>query len=241
VILCVEYYDRWRERDVQAHALGQHLAEARLEALTAQLQPHFLFNTLQGISTLLYRDASRADDMLRRLSELLRRTLQSAARPEVTLDEELTTLEHYIAIQRIRFDGRLTVNVDPDGMGGALVPNFILQPLVENAIEHGIARSAGAGTIDVSASVRQGRLVLEVRDDGTPARTSGTGSPNSPQPASTNSAQPVSPNGIGLANTRARLHALFGDAATLEVIERDGGGFTVTIAVPLRRAETQRT
>jgi len=220
VILSVEYYERWSERERQALLLGRQLAEARLEALSAQLQPHFLFNTLQGISTLLYRDIDNADRMLGRLGELLRRTLQQGDAPEVPLAEELATLEHYIAIQRIRFEDRLTVNVHADGLGSALVPHFILQPLVENAIEHGIARRAGPGVIDVTARADQGTLLLSVRDDG--------GATTAPPRAS---------RGIGLANTRARLQALHGDDASLVLTRGGAGGCTVTIRLPLRRVE----
>jgi two-component system LytT family sensor kinase len=220
VIMSIEYYERWRQQDLQTHLLGRQLAEARLEMLTAQLQPHFLFNTLQSISTLLYRDTAGADRMLGQLGDLLRRTLNSASAPEVTLDEELATLEHYVAIQRVRFQDRLRVHIDCDGAGRALVPNFVLQPLVENAIEHGIARSAGPGRIDIAARRLDGRLELSVRDDA----------------AASHDPAPRASRGIGLANTRERLAALYGADASLAVAARPGGGFEAVITLPLRLA-----
>jgi two-component system LytT family sensor kinase len=220
VILCVEYYDRWRHREIEGHVLARQLAEARLEMLSAQLRPHFLFNTLQGISTLLHRDPQAADQMLTRLSELLRHSLRHEGTPEVPLSEELATLEHYLSIQRIRFADRLAIRVSSDGVGDALVPHFILQPLVENAIEHGVARRSGPDTVSVSAHGRGDRLVLEVSDEG----------------GSSSTREPRARGGMGLTNTRARLAAMYGHDASLDAMPRDQGGFVVTIGLPLRRA-----
>jgi LytS/YehU family sensor histidine kinase len=220
VIHAVVYYYRYREREREAALLHGQLAEARLEALGAQLHPHFLFNTLQGISTLLHRDPDAADRMLARLSDLLRRTLRQAESQEVPLGEELETLDHYVAIQQVRFQDRLTVEkVIGPGAEEVLVPNFVLQPLVENAIEHGIARRAGAGRITIAAARNGDHLELSVTDDG-----SGLDSTND---------FPV--EGIGLGNTRRRLAALYGDRASLTLAPAPGGGLRVDLLVPLQR------
>ena len=220
IIMSIEYHDRWRERDRHADRLSKELVDARLEALSAQLQPHFLFNTLQGISTLLYRDVDAADRMLRRLSELLRGSLRAATKPDVPLVEELALLNNYIEIQRQRFEDRLRVNIDIDGAGEALVPYLVLQPLVENAIHHGVARHAGTATVEIIARMRGGTLEIEVRDDCRPAF-----------------GQPAAPtNGIGLANTRARLATMYGAAGDVRTRDLDGGGFSVTLVMPLRMA-----
>jgi LytS/YehU family sensor histidine kinase len=222
VILSIEYNDRWRHREVQTQALGRQLAEARLEILSAQLRPHFLFNTLQGISTLMHRDPHAADQMLSRLSELLRQSLRNADLREVTLAEELATLEHYLSIQRIRFQDRLAVTVESDGAANARLPHFILQPLVENAIEHGIARRSGPGTIVITARAVNDRLVVEVGND-CPAE----------------SAASREDGGHGLANTRARLSAMYGDAASLRTARLGESQFLVTLSIPLTREGSQ--
>jgi hypothetical protein len=220
VIHAILYYYRYREREKEAALLHGQLAEARLEALGAQLHPHFLFNTLQGISTLLHRDPDAADRMLARLSDLLRRTLRRAESQEVSLGDELETLDNYVAIQQVRFQDRLTVEkmIGP-GAEEVLVPHFVLQPLVENAIEHGIARRAGAGRITIAASRNDDHLELSISDDG-----SGLDHSND---------FPV--EGIGLGNTRRRLAALYGDRAALTLSPARGGGLRVDLVVPLRR------
>lgn len=220
VILSIEYYDRWRGREMQAQLLGRQLAEARLAALSAQLRPHFLFNTLQGISTLLHRDPRAADQMLTRLSDLLRAALWHADQRETSLADELATLEHYFAIQRIRFADRLSIDVSADGASDALVPRFILQPLAENAIEHGIARRSGPGTISLRARVLDDRVTIDVRNDG----------------AVTDGSAAHTAGGVGLANTRARLAAMYGDDASMHAGPIDAGGFAVTLSLPFRRA-----
>lgn len=220
VIHAIVYYYRYRDREKEATLLQGQLAEARLEALGAQLHPHFLFNTLQGISTLLHRDPDAADRMLARLSDLLRRTLRRAESQEVPLGDELETLDNYVAIQQVRFQDRLTVEkmIGP-GAEEVLVPHFVLQPLVENAIEHGIARRAGAGRISIAATRKDDHLELSVSDDG-----SGLDHSND---------FPV--EGIGLGNTRRRLAALYGDQAALTLSPAPGGGLRVDLTVPLRR------
>jgi two-component system, LytTR family, sensor kinase len=235
VIYAVEYYDGLRQRKLEAATLKAELAEARLEALGAQLHPHFLFNTLQGISTLIHRDPGAADRMLSRLSDLLRRTLAGPAHAEVPLAEELEVLDHYLQIQQARFRDRLVVErmVAP-GLSGALVPRFILQPLVENAIQHGIGRRAGNGRISITAERRDDRIILMVTDDGpglhAPATIGGV-----PAPEGAGGGREGG-NGIGLSNTRRRLAALYGDAGVMTLSSGPGGGLHVALTLPFRDA-----
>jgi signal transduction histidine kinase len=222
VIQAIESFRKLREREVQAAQLAGQLANARLDVLTGQLHPHFLFNTLQGVSTLLHRDPAAADTMLARLSDLLRRTLQRDGRHEVTLSEELELLDLYLGIMRTRFADRLTVAIDVDaGLGAVLVPRFILQPLVENAIQHGIERRSGAGRIEVAGRRDGESLILSVRDDGPGTRGSGGRAPA---------------EGVGLSNTRHRLRQLYGDSQRLELSDGAMGGFEVTMSIPFRPA-----
>ncbi|HEX8906012.1 MAG TPA: histidine kinase [Longimicrobiaceae bacterium] len=228
VVYAVEFYRRDRAREVQASALRAELAEARLDALAAQLHPHFLFNTLHGVSALMHRDAEAADTMLAHLSELLRQALAGGAaggRHEIALDEELAILGHYLAIMKVRFHDRLTVAVDVEpGAEHALVPRFVLQPLVENALRHGIARRPGAGRVEVRARRGDGDVLhLSVTDDGAGLQgDAGDGDRLR--------------EGVGLSNTRRRIGELYGPDARLEVRDRDGGGLTVALAIPFRRA-----
>src|SRR6266850_2215054 len=183
VIHAIEYYRESRERQLEATRLA-------LENLRAQLQPHFLFNTLQSISTLIYRDQPAADRMLTQLSDLLRLSLRNTGVQEVPLSEELGFLERYLAIMRTRFGDRLLIAVDaPEDVMAALVPSLVLQPIVENAIEHGMADRPDIGHVAVRVTKDGPSLQLEVSDDG-------PGLAGAPPSAGT---------GIGLANTRERL------------------------------------
>jgi two-component system, LytTR family, sensor kinase len=221
-VLGVEYYRDLREREVQAARLEAQLADARLEALTAQLHPHFLFNTIQGISTLIHRDPEAADEMLARLSDLLRHSLQRDGGHEIPLTREMELLRLYLGVVQSRFADRLTLTIRvPDTLDDALVPHFLLQPLVENALHHGIARRAGAGHIEIAAERQGDALILRVTDDG-------------PGPAP--SPRPFPAGGIGLANTRDRLVHLYGDAQRLEIGAAPQGGFQVTVSLPWRVA-----
>jgi two-component system LytT family sensor kinase len=212
---------RAQERSLETERVRSQLAESRLEALTAQLQPHFLFNTLQGISTLIARDPVAADRMLTSLSDLLREVLRRSDRREIELSEELRILESYLDISRARFGDRLSIDVDvADATGRALVPFFILQPLVENAIHHGISSHAGAGHVEIGARRDHDRLVLTVTDDG-------------PGIVTTDAQR-----GIGLANTKARLEELYGSAQRLELGRPDRGGFRVLVSIPFRERAT---
>ncbi|WP_338868970.1 sensor histidine kinase [Myxococcus stipitatus] len=197
------------------------LARAQLHVLKAQLHPHFLFNTLNSISALVNKDPRGSERMIARLSDLLRGTLDAAAREEVPLRDELRTLQLYLDIQGVRFTDRLQVKheIDQDTLG-AQVPYLLLQPLVENAIQHGIAPRSAPGTVTVSARRDGPELVLEVRDDGVGLRP-GT-------------AAKTSGGGKGLWITRERLVQLYGPAHKLELKGREEGGALVSLTIPFR-------
>ena len=228
----VGYYARFREREVRATQLEARLAQAELQALKMQLHPHFLFNTLNGIAGLV-RDKknSAAVEMIAGLSDLLRYTLDGAGRQEVTLREELEFLELYLGIQQKRFPDRLRVemSVEPNALE-ALVPNLILQPLVENAIRHGVSRRAAGGTVGVAASREGGMLRLRVYDDGPGLRRDAQPEANGDEPHEGSTS-----TGIGLSNTRARLRQLYGDAQSFEVFDREAGGVEASLSLPFRR------
>jgi two-component system, LytTR family, sensor kinase len=201
----------------RAAALQSRLAEARLEALRVQLQPHFLFNTLNSVSSLMYRDLEAADTMIARLSDLLRLTLCGGDEREIPLRRELDLLGRYLDIERIRFEERLRVDLDIDAEAEtAMVPPFLLQPIVENAVRHAIAARPEGGRLEIAARLDGERLILSVADDG-PGLPEGGGVP-----------------GVGLSNTRARLAELYGAAARLDLDDTPGGGLTVTVSLPRR-------
>src|SRR4029078_2028087 len=163
----IAYYHESQERKLKAAQLETKLVEARLKTLEAELHPHFLFNTLHAISTLVHRDPESADRMISRLSDLLRITFDRTGEPKVSLKEEIDFLQKYLDIEQTRFQDRLTVHVkvDPDALDGE-VPRMILQPLVENAIKHGIAGRHGGNQIHVAAGREGDRLWMQVRDNG---------------------------------------------------------------------------
>ena len=213
-------YDFHRESQAQKLAAAQlqtRLAEASLQSLQRQLHPHFLFNTLHSISALIPRDPEAADAMLGQLSDLLRLTLDRIGTQEVPLKEELDFVQKYVEIERRRFGDRLQVELDiaPETLDAA-VPNMLLQPLVENAIRHGIARKVGGGRVDIIARREDGELALVIRDTGVGLA----------------GAAPALSKGVGLANTRSRLEHLFGDRHSLDFSEPPGGGLAVKIVIP---------
>ena len=163
----VLYYRETRDRAARATQIEAQLIEVRMATLQQQLQPHFLFNTLHAISTLMHRDVEAADRTLMRLSDLLRMTLEHAGRQEVTLHTELDFLSKYLEIEQTRFADRLIVrfDIDPETLD-ALLPSLLLQPLVENAIKHGVSRKSGPGHVDITARRDHDKLWIEVRDDG---------------------------------------------------------------------------
>jgi LytS/YehU family sensor histidine kinase len=224
--LALHYYRSVRERERRAAELEALLADARLHALTGQLRPHFLFNALHGVSTLMHRDVEAADEMLAELGALLRATLDREGVQEVPLHEELATARHYVEIVRARFGDRLVVEeeIDPDARE-ALVPHLVLQPLVENAVEHGIARDPGAGRIWIRARRENGSCTLTVTDDG---------------PGLEGGSEAAVREGVGLSNTRRRLSQLYGPEATVTLRARGGRGADVVIRLPFRPADADR-
>lgn len=207
---------RARERERRELELAASLAEARLRALRMQIQPHFLFNALNALAALIPRDPDAADDMLAALADFLRLTLEDPGGREVPLGRELEFTERYLAIEKVRFGDRLTFSIDADPAALAVaVPPLLLQPLVENAVRHGIEPRREAGRIEIHARRENGALRLTVRDDG-------VGLP------------PVFAEGVGLANTRTRLRELHGDAATMEL--KSGDGLQIDIGLPARIA-----
>jgi LytS/YehU family sensor histidine kinase len=212
----VEYYRRSRERE----QLEARLAETRLQLLSMQIQPHFLFNTLNTIAELVHEDPDSADTMITGLSDLLRRALDLGTTQQIPLSAELELLSRYLDIQKARFGDRLQVRIEVDArVRHAAVPVLLLQPLVENAITHGLARRIDAGRIDIEARLTNGRLALAVTDDG-----ADHGDEIAP-----------GPERVGLGNTRARLDALYGDGCYhLSLARVPGRGARVSIEAPLR-------
>jgi hypothetical protein len=202
----------------QAAALREQLLAAELQLLRSRLQPHFLFNALHAVAVVARRDGAKAERMLVLLGDLLRHSLRQRQQDLVPLRQELDLLQPYLDLQQIRFHDRLTVDVAvPEAVQGAAVPDLLLQPLVENALQHGIERRSGPGTVTVTGRRDGPRLVLLVADDG-------VGPP------------PGAGEGIGLGTTRARLRALFGDSASLALRARDGGGAVVEVSLPYRES-----
>ena len=214
------YYRESRAREIKAAQLETSLAEARLKTLEAQLHPHFLFNTLHAISTLVHTNPETADRMISRLSDLLRLAFEASGATGVSLQQELEFLQKYLEIEQTRFQDRLSVrfDIDPDTFD-AEVPRLILQPLVENAIKHGVSPRSGQGLVAIAAQRRGNALSLEVRDDGVGL-----------SPGARNNLR----NGVGLSNTRDRLACLYGDAHRLEFSD-GSNGLAVRIEIPFRR------
>lgn len=230
------YYRRYQQRsqdalklELRASELQSQLVSAQLTALKMQLQPHFLFNTLNAIIVLVRQQKAKdAEQMLGYLSDLLRGVLQDVDAQEVALRRELEYLQLYLSIERVRFADRLSVEISADPAAQqAYVPQLVLQPIVENAIRHGIGQRSGAGRILISTAKTHGLLQIRVQDDGPGLSTS-----YSPEH-----------EGIGLANTRARLRQLYGKDGSLEIENCPGGGAVVTMKLPFRDspAETVST
>lgn len=197
------------------------LEDARLHTLKAQLQPHFLFNTLHVISSFVRDEPRKAERMIARLSTMLRVSLDSGGVQEVTLGEELGLLEPYLEIQQARFEDRLSVEIDvPPDLLGARVPSLLLQPLVENAVRHGVSRRVGPGRIEIGARRDEHRLRIEVRDDGVGLAEDDVGR-----------------GGIGLSNLRARLRHLYGARQSFSLEQAPGGGVIATVVLPLAAAD----
>jgi two-component system LytT family sensor kinase len=217
----VEYYRRYKEREAL-------LAGAQLRALKMQLQPHFLFNSLNSISALIDEDRAAAIRMVARLGDFLRMTLRNSGEQEISLGQELEFLRCYLDIEMLRFEDRLAVELDigPETVG-AKVPNLILQPIVENAIRHGISQTEEHGRIEVLARRVDGMLCLQVADNG-------------PGLAVPPRVLKPSADGLGLANTRARLQNLYGNAHRFELSEAPGSGLIVTMQIPFMLTPPQK-
>jgi signal transduction histidine kinase len=229
VSYAVDHYRRFRERELAAAQLETQLAQADLQALKMQLHPHFLFNALHTIGSLVRTgDRDTAVRVVAGLGDLLRRMLEGAAQQEVPLKQELAFIRGYLDIEQVRFRDRLVVTLEVEpGVLDAKVPYLILQPLVENALRHGIAPHRSAGHLTVLGRRSGERLELVVRDDGP-----GVG------PGANGEEGPARP-GIGLSNTRARLTRLYGDDYALEVGNVPGGGVEARVALPFRLAPVE--
>jgi len=209
------FYREARDRQVRAVQLESRLHQAQLDALRSQLNPHFLFNALHSMAELVHQDPKLAEQLIVRLGELLRRVLESSNSAERSLAQELDFIRGYVEIEQARLGERLRVDWDVEpGALTASVPSLILQPLVENAIQHGIAPVAAGGTLTIRAHRRDASLHVEIGDTG-------------PGLSPSNVARP---QGIGIANTRARLKALYGDRQSLEL--RQGAGLVVHLRIP---------
>ncbi|HEY7233193.1 MAG TPA: histidine kinase [Gemmatimonadaceae bacterium] len=224
--VALEYQRMYRDEQLAAIDLKTQLARAQLGLLKMQLQPHFLFNTLNAISEQVHADPDGAERMITHLSELLRHTIGSAEAQEISLGEELALLERYLVIQRARFAGRLEVTLDVDaGAMQALVPNLVLQPLVENAIRHGIAPRASGGQVEVIArrNLQKQLLLLEVRDDGIGLEAA----------RARRHAAPGDREGVGVPNTTSRLRQLYGTNYAFTLEGRANGGTVASLTLPL--------
>jgi len=221
ICYALDYYRKYREREIVASQLEAQLAQAQLDSLRMQLHPHFLFNTLNGIVGLVRDNKnSAAVTMLVGLSDLLRHTLEHSARQEVELREEINFIKLYLSIQQMRFSDRLQIEFDIDpATTRAMVPNLILQPLTENALRHGFGGGSDSDVVGISSAVEDGRLRLTVYDNGA---------------GLTDGWQSRGDAGIGLANTAARLQQLYNGHHQFDIRNRVGGGVEVVIVVPLR-------
>ena len=200
--------------------LSSQLAQSQLQALKMQLQPHFLFNTLNTISSMIHVDTRAADLMVVRLSEFLRLSLENAGAGQVPLEEEMHFVERYLEIEKIRFEDRLQIDFEiARETLRASVPNLILQPLVENAVRHGVARVARNARIVIQSSAKDGNLFLKVQDNGAGISSNGGGPRR---------------EGVGLANTRARLQTLYGEDQSFDLQPGREGGAEATLRMPLR-------
>jgi sensor histidine kinase YesM len=220
-IYVVDFYRRFQAEQLKSSELKAALATSQLNALKMQIHPHFLFNTLNSISALIHEDAEAADKMVARLGDFLRMTLENSGDREVSLKQEMDFVGRYLEIESVRFQDRLVVkmNIDPETLA-ARVPNLILQPIVENAIKHGISQQESVGSLIISSERHGDRLQIRVEDSGPglqPSNGNGKGS---------------KPIGIGLANTRARLAHLYEENYQFEIKNAVSHGVIVTLEIP---------
>jgi two-component sensor histidine kinase len=221
----IKYYRKYKERELTTSQLEARLAQSRLQVLKMQLHPHFLFNTLNAISELIYKDPESADRMIMNLSDLLRMSFESLEVQEIPLKQELEFLEKYLEIEQMRFHDRLRVEMQiaPETLE-ASVPNMVLQPLVENAIKHGIAPRSSGGRIDIEATRSNGDLKISVVDDGLGV----------PFGDVENMA-----DGVGLSNTKRRLRHLYGEGHRFELGVRGKSGLRVDLTIPFKPFEME--
>jgi two-component sensor histidine kinase len=226
ISLAVNYYRKYREREITASQLEARLAQTRLQVLKFQLQPHFLFNTLNTISELIYKDQESAEQMITNLSDLLRLSLEKLEVQEVSLQQELDFLKKYVEIEQMRFHDRLTIEMDvaPDTLD-AKVPNMILQPLVENAIKHGIAPLSQGGTVKIVSERENGNLLLSVSDNGIGLK---------------NTDISTIPEGVGLKNTKSRLKHLYGIKHKFEISPQEKGGVRLNLTIPFESEKVEK-
>src|SRR5947209_12663005 len=215
------YYQNFRASELAQSSLKAQLAQAQLRALKMQLHPHFLFNTLHSISSLVLEDPSKANSMIARLGDFLRLTLENSEQQLVTLKEEIEFLRTYLEIEQVRFGDRLTVafEIEPTTLSAA-VPHLILQPVVENGIQHAIAPRATPGRIHIEAKRLNGSLRLEVKDNG---------------PGIVSNGDLIEKQGVGLSNVRARLNQIYGSDFRFELMNSKDGGLTVVMEIPFQR------
>ncbi len=219
----IRYYRKYRERELQTSQLEARLAMSRLQVLKGQLHPHFLFNTLNAISELIYKDPESAERMIGDLSDLLRMSFQNLEVQEITLKQELEFLRKYLEIEQMRFHDRLKVEmkIAPETLD-AQVPNMILQPLVENAIKHGLAPRSEGGKIEIGAQRSNGHLQITVSDDGIGVPFNDVDS---------------LPEGVGLSNTRKRLRHLYGERHQFDLQTAKKSGLKVNLTIPFKELE----
>ncbi|MCU1284033.1 MAG: yehU 2 [Acidobacteriales bacterium] len=224
IIACIAHaldiFEKYKLREIKTAQLQTQLAEANLQTLKNQIQPHFLFNTLHNISALMHEDVELAENMMTDLSDLLRQTLESGDAHEATVSEEIKALEPYLSIQRTRFQDRLTfeLRIDPEALS-ALLPTMVIHTLVENSVRHGIAPRASAGKVTVQVAKTDNVLGIAVTDNGV-----GVNFP----------IQEAFAKGIGLKNTRERLRQLYGDNFSLDLENLRGSGFGVFVSIPFQ-------
>ena len=219
VFRSIGYYQRYREREHLASQLQSQLVQARLQALQMQLNPHFLFNTLNSVSSLMRSDPDAADEMLERLSGLLRITLAKGQAQRIPLQEEMEVVQLYVSIQQLRFGDRVShsVEVAPEAWD-ALVPSMILQPIVENAYVHGISRSLGEGTVTIKVSIEGDKLCISIRNAGCVPGSFGDA---------------LKREGVGIANVKARLELHYGSRQSFSIQETAPGDVTALCVLPL--------
>jgi two-component system, LytTR family, sensor kinase len=219
----IDYYRHFRERELRTSRLEAKLVEAQLQALRNQIHPHFLFNTLNAISSLMHKNVEAADEAISRLADILRATLEANGTQEVTLRQELTLLTQYIEIEKLRLGERLIVTMAIEEESyDAMVPNLLLQPIVENAIRYGVATQSRTGTVRIGARRRGESLEVEISNDG----------PGLPDQVE---------EGIGIRNTKARLRQLYGTKQSFLMTGGSEGGVRVTLQVPLRTESYEPT